>query len=178
LVNDITHKNKEAIANLEEIFSIVKFYPPYDEEAIQRPTFHEKKSFVKKAEQFVGNAIENIINLPDNIIDSTLPLNPILPSNITSQNYKLPNGWEESYTSLGKIYYIDHNTGTTHWDLPNVDVLTEFHQEKLEEQNNRKPLPEGWEMKVDSSTGQTFYANQITKKNAMGRSTIDDFNRL
>ena len=31
---------------------------------------------------------------------------------------QLPPGWEMAYTPNGEIYYIDHNTRTTHWQLP------------------------------------------------------------
>ncbi|CAG9580281.1 putative zinc finger protein 2 [Leishmania major strain Friedlin] len=30
----------------------------------------------------------------------------------------MPPGWEMAYTPNGEIYYIDHNTRTTHWQLP------------------------------------------------------------
>lgn len=30
----------------------------------------------------------------------------------------LPPGWQMSWTSNGEPYYIDHNTRTTHWELP------------------------------------------------------------
>ena len=30
----------------------------------------------------------------------------------------LPAGWEVKATAEGRPYYVDHNTGTTHWDPP------------------------------------------------------------
>mmetsp|Transcript_4534 Transcript_4534/g.5573 ORF Transcript_4534/g.5573 Transcript_4534/m.5573 type:complete len:115 (-) Transcript_4534:613-957(-) len=30
----------------------------------------------------------------------------------------LPAGWQELRTDDGRTYYIDHNTKTTHWNLP------------------------------------------------------------
>ena len=30
----------------------------------------------------------------------------------------LPAGWQELRTDEGRTYYIDHNTKTTHWNLP------------------------------------------------------------
>lgn len=30
----------------------------------------------------------------------------------------LPPGWQMAYTQTGEAYYIDHNTRTTHWQLP------------------------------------------------------------
>ncbi|AAZ10109.1 zinc finger protein 3 [Trypanosoma equiperdum] len=30
----------------------------------------------------------------------------------------LPAGWQIAYTANGQPYYLDHNTKTTHWNLP------------------------------------------------------------
>ena len=30
----------------------------------------------------------------------------------------LPEGWEEQTDSKGRIFYVDHNTRTTHWERP------------------------------------------------------------
>lgn len=30
----------------------------------------------------------------------------------------LPPGWQVAYTNTGDMYYIDHNTRTTHWQIP------------------------------------------------------------
>lgn len=30
----------------------------------------------------------------------------------------LPVGWQAAYTPEGQLYYVDHNTQTTHWTLP------------------------------------------------------------
>jgi hypothetical protein len=30
----------------------------------------------------------------------------------------LPPGWQVAYTNEGQMYYVDHNTQTTHWTLP------------------------------------------------------------
>ncbi|ESL10097.1 hypothetical protein TRSC58_02174, partial [Trypanosoma rangeli SC58] len=30
----------------------------------------------------------------------------------------LPSGWQMAYTATGQPYYMDHNTKTTHWTLP------------------------------------------------------------
>ncbi|RNE94831.1 CCCH zinc-finger protein [Trypanosoma conorhini] len=30
----------------------------------------------------------------------------------------LPAGWQMAYTATGQPYYMDHNTKTTHWTLP------------------------------------------------------------
>lgn len=30
----------------------------------------------------------------------------------------LPQGWQVAYTNEGQVYYVDHNTQSTHWTLP------------------------------------------------------------
>ncbi|KAJ1460097.1 hypothetical protein M885DRAFT_426528, partial [Pelagophyceae sp. CCMP2097] len=32
----------------------------------------------------------------------------------------LPPGWEKSTNASGDVFYVDHNTRTTHWELPAV----------------------------------------------------------
>jgi hypothetical protein len=32
----------------------------------------------------------------------------------------MPDGWEQKLTAKGKVYYIDHNSKRTHWELPKV----------------------------------------------------------
>lgn len=34
------------------------------------------------------------------------------------QQPQLPPGWQVAYTPQGQMYYVDHNTRTTHWTLP------------------------------------------------------------
>lgn len=39
-------------------------------------------------------------------------------SGTSSAAVVLPTGWERKATAQGKVYYVDHNTCTTHWNLP------------------------------------------------------------
>jgi len=58
--------------------------------------------------------------------ESARPLGNLVPRMLSwrSQNLRrfsqqaLPKGWEIRHTSDGLPYYVDHNTQTTHWDLP------------------------------------------------------------
>jgi len=45
---------------------------------------------------------------------------PKVPSPVqaTKGTAGIPVGWERAVDSQGKVYYIDHNTRTTHWSLP------------------------------------------------------------
>lgn len=40
---------------------------------------------------------------------------------------QLPIGWQMAYSAEGDIYYIDHNTRTTHWHIP-AEVLQSMNQ--------------------------------------------------
>ncbi|GAM20319.1 hypothetical protein SAMD00019534_034940 [Acytostelium subglobosum LB1] len=39
-------------------------------------------------------------------------------SSPTTQDAPLPTGWEKRTDDSGKVYYVDHNTKTSHWSLP------------------------------------------------------------
>ena len=45
---------------------------------------------------------------------------PVLQPLPTPAPPSLPEGWEERRNAVGKPYYIDHNTETTHWQRPPV----------------------------------------------------------
>lgn len=64
----------------------------------------------------------------------------------------LPRGWEIRYTAsngIPRIYYVDHNTQTTHWD---------------------PPLPEGWEQRQDP-LGRTYYIDHNNRTTTWQRPT-------
>jgi len=66
----------------------------------------------------------------------------------------LPRGWEIRYTTqngLPRIYYVDHNTQTTHWD---------------------PPLPEGWESRHDPQ-GRVYYIDHNRRTTTWQRPTPD-----
>mmetsp|Transcript_20765 Transcript_20765/g.29851 ORF Transcript_20765/g.29851 Transcript_20765/m.29851 type:complete len:963 (-) Transcript_20765:164-3052(-) len=48
---------------------------------------------------------------------SNISVNPNQATTMTGKR-ALPSGWEMRYTKDGRIYYIDHNTRTTHWNVP------------------------------------------------------------
>jgi len=59
----------------------------------------------------------------------------------------LPDGWEQRKDPRsGKVFYIDHNTRTTHWETPN------------------RPLPHGWERKLHQKSGRHFYIDHNTRE--------------
>ncbi|XP_038074608.1 protein salvador homolog 1-like [Patiria miniata] len=58
----------------------------------------------------------------------------------------LPPGWTVDQTMRGRIFFIDHNTQTTHWSHP----------------MEKEGLPAGWE-KVESPEHGVYYINHISK---------------
>lgn len=78
----------------------------------------------------------------------------------------LPHGWEARRTTEGRLYYVDHNTRTTSWQLPtepsgNLPVL-ETDNEDIGARPERRPLPAGWERRVDQQ-GRTYYVDHNTR---------------
>lgn len=45
-------------------------------------------------------------------------------------NSNLPPGWEIRYTPEGRLYYVDHNTKLTHWELPAGIMQQQNHQQQ------------------------------------------------
>jgi len=59
------------------------------------------------------------------------------------QGQNLPSGWEAKQERNGRVFYVDHNTRTTHWKPP-------------------PQLPAGWEQKR-TRDGRTFYVDHNTR---------------
>ncbi|KAH8372863.1 hypothetical protein KR009_006596 [Drosophila setifemur] len=64
----------------------------------------------------------------------------------------LPPKWETAYTERGELYFIDHNTGTSHW----LDPRLSKYQKKSLEDCCENELPYGWEKIEDSMYGMYF----------------------
>ncbi|KAH8279435.1 hypothetical protein KR026_009579 [Drosophila bipectinata] len=64
----------------------------------------------------------------------------------------LPPKWETAYTERGELYFIDHNTGTSHW----LDPRLSKYQKKSLEDCCEDELPYGWEKIEDSMYGMYF----------------------
>ncbi|XP_061389623.1 membrane-associated guanylate kinase, WW and PDZ domain-containing protein 1, partial [Musca vetustissima] len=71
----------------------------------------------------------------------------------------LPPKWETAYTERGELYFIDHNTGTSHWLDPR---LSKFQKKSLEECTEGE-LPYGWE-KIEDSLYGTYYIDHVNRK--------------
>lgn len=71
----------------------------------------------------------------------------------------LPQNWEKAYTERGEVYFIDHNTGTSHWLDPR---LSKFQKKSLEECTEDE-LPYGWEKIHDPHYG-TYYIDHVNRR--------------
>nr|CAD7431146.1 unnamed protein product [Timema monikensis] len=71
----------------------------------------------------------------------------------------LPPNWEKAYTERGEVYFIDHNSGTSHWLDPR---LSKFQKKSLEECLDDE-LPYGWEKIEDPHYG-TYYIDHVNRK--------------
>lgn len=71
----------------------------------------------------------------------------------------LPPNWEKAYTDTGEVYFIDHNTGTSHWLDPR---LSKFQKRSLEECLDDE-LPYGWE-KIDDTLYGTYFIDHVNRR--------------
>lgn len=71
----------------------------------------------------------------------------------------LPSKWEKAYTESGEAYFIDHNTGTSHWLDPR---LSKFQKKSLEDCMDDE-LPYGWEKIHDPQYG-TYFIDHVNRR--------------
>ncbi|XP_067928192.1 membrane-associated guanylate kinase, WW and PDZ domain-containing protein 2-like isoform X2 [Watersipora subatra] len=74
---------------------------------------------------------------------------------------ELPPNWEMAFTPDGHMYYIDHNTETTHWTHPRQAKVPS--QQSTPLSSPSEELPEGWE-KVDDPQYGVYYIDHINEK--------------
>jgi len=71
----------------------------------------------------------------------------------------LPHNWEKAYTDKGEAYFIDHNTGTSHWLDPRLSRVQKKRAEECEEDE----LPFGWE-RIDDPHYGTYYIDHVNRR--------------
>ncbi|XP_069694002.1 membrane-associated guanylate kinase, WW and PDZ domain-containing protein 1 isoform X2 [Periplaneta americana] len=81
------------------------------------------------------------------------------PDSLRSDLGPLPPNWEKAYTERGEVYFIDHNSGTSHWLDPR---LSKFQKKSLEECLDDE-LPYGWE-KIDDPHYGTYYIDHVNRR--------------
>jgi uncharacterized protein YbdZ (MbtH family) len=57
---------------------------------------------------------------------------------------QLPQGWEARQDRTGRLYFVDHINKSTSWEDP-------------------RPLPAGWEMKVDEKQKRRYFVCHATR---------------
>ncbi|XP_059092122.1 membrane-associated guanylate kinase, WW and PDZ domain-containing protein 2-like isoform X8 [Tigriopus californicus] len=71
----------------------------------------------------------------------------------------LPPNWEKAYTDKGEAYFIDHNTGTSHWLDPRLSRV----QKKRPEECDENELPFGWE-RIDDPHYGTYFIDHVNRR--------------
>ncbi|XP_039298140.1 membrane-associated guanylate kinase, WW and PDZ domain-containing protein 2 [Nilaparvata lugens] len=71
----------------------------------------------------------------------------------------LPPKWEKAYTDKGEVYFIDHNSSTSHWLDPR---LSKFQKKSLEDCSDDE-LPYGWE-RIDDPLYGTYYIDHVNRQ--------------
>ncbi|EPY54216.1 HECT-type ubiquitin-protein ligase Pub3 [Schizosaccharomyces cryophilus OY26] len=99
-------------------------------------------------------------------------------SSFEDQYGRLPPGWERRADSLGRTYYVDHNTRTTTWNRPSMNSSNRSSMntdsQRLQHQNRSLPddsspinisnndLPAGWEQRY-TNTGRPYFVDHNTR---------------
>jgi hypothetical protein len=71
-----------------------------------------------------------VVTLAVNPSSTATTPNGIMPlpmtGNLSPSEAPLPPGWERRLDSRGRLYYIDHNTRTTTWQMPTTNSVATF----------------------------------------------------
>ena len=71
----------------------------------------------------------------------------------------LPPNWEKAYTDKGEPYFIDHNSGTSHWLDPRLSRV----KKKRPEDCSDDELPFGWE-RIDDPHYGTYFIDHVNRR--------------
>ena len=71
----------------------------------------------------------------------------------------LPANWERAFTDKGEAYFIDHNTGTSHWLDPRLSRVRKKRPEECDEDE----LPFGWE-RIDDPHYGTYFIDHVNRR--------------
>ncbi|XP_078678514.1 membrane-associated guanylate kinase, WW and PDZ domain-containing protein 1-like isoform X2 [Branchiostoma floridae x Branchiostoma belcheri] len=88
----------------------------------------------------------------------------------------LPDNWEVAYTDNNEMYFIDHNTGTTHWDDPRLQEGGQDGGQQTVpnqgEDTEEELLPYGWE-RIDDPHYGTYYVDHVNRRTQYEKPTMD-----
>jgi C-terminal processing protease CtpA/Prc len=130
--------------------------PPANPQAPTGPTY-------SRSDPASGYSKEGLIKPQDSSPTHVSPFHSAAASfPPVSQNPKtlgsLPSNWEIAYTENNEKYFIDHNSGSTHWLDPRLSHLMK--RSPLE--CNENEMPYGWE-KVNDPVYGTYYINHVNR---------------
>ncbi|KAI9511322.1 HECT-domain-containing protein [Russula earlei] len=88
------------------------------------------------------------------------------PSVAGNESDSLPAGWERNVDTLGRTYYVDHNTRSTTWNSPSSNVATSGNAESGASRGattaHSGDLPAGWEER-HTAEGRPYYVDHNTR---------------
>jgi serine/threonine protein kinase len=67
-------------------------------------------------------------------------------SNYKPENRRLPPGWERRKTDTGKVYYVDHTTMQTAWEIPDSAFNVAFEKTSLPQDGPKKKKSSIWKL--------------------------------
>lgn len=118
-----------------------------------------------------GKSLSNASNSGANAVDSGHPESPDVPEQSSGSSTgagntsgsdplgPLPANWEKAYTDKGEVYFIDHNSGTSHWLDPRLSRV----QKKRPEECDEDELPFGWE-RIDDPHYGTYFIDHVNRR--------------
>ncbi|CAG7721513.1 unnamed protein product [Allacma fusca] len=71
----------------------------------------------------------------------------------------LPDNWQMCFSEKNEVYFIDHNTGTSHWLDPRLSRIQKLSLEECDDNE----LPFGWERIEDPHYG-TYYIDHVNRR--------------
>jgi len=169
---------------MDSLFGKVMSYEP--EGFINKISGNATANYLTNAVDALANGIEKVVNIIPNGMKST----PDTRNSHDAEHKHLPYGWEQRVAKDGKTYYVDHNSRTTHWNLPD-DVVSRMENVKQQTRmsvsrdmdsaarksdtlrsaqttqgrnldSSGNELPEFWEERKDGQ-GKIYYVNHRDK---------------
>jgi len=113
----------------------------------QRPTAENVSQFHEWRRQLSSNEQANRENLESRYARNTTDE----PAG-SSSDEPLPNGWEKRAMDNGRAYFVNHETRTTQWEDPRVQI----------KKASNLPLPPGWEERY-TGDGTKYFVDHNTR---------------
>jgi len=125
----------------------------------QRPTTQNVAEFQSWRRQLSDNQEANRLNLETRYANSSsgaeVSSGGATAGGATTSSTEpepLPNGWEKRVMDNGRVYYVNHETRTTQWEDPRVQI----------KKASNLPLPPGWEERY-TPDGTKYFVDHNTR---------------